>query len=34
MIPGQRHLCMEERTQTAWLHEILSPHVQELAVVG
>jgi hypothetical protein len=34
MIPGQRHLCMEEGTQSAWLHEILSPHVQELAVVG
>jgi predicted NBD/HSP70 family sugar kinase len=27
MIPGQRHLCMEEGTQSAWLYEILSPHV-------
>ena len=34
MIPGPRHLCIEEGTQSAWLYEILSPHVQELAVVG
>ena len=34
MIPGQRHLCIEEGTQSGWLYEILSPHVQELAVVS
>jgi hypothetical protein len=34
MIPGQRHVCMEEGTQSAWLYEILRPHVQELAVVN
>lgn len=34
MIPGPRHLCIEEGTQSAWLYEILSPHVQELAVVN
>jgi transposase len=34
MIPGARHLCIEEGTQSAWLYEILSPHVQELAVVN
>jgi len=34
MIPGPRHLCIEEGTQSAWLYEILSPHVQELAVVS
>jgi len=32
-IPGQLHLCLEEGTQSAWLHELLSPYVQELAVV-
>jgi transposase len=31
-IPGQVHLCIEEGTQSAWLHEILSPHVAELVV--
>jgi transposase len=33
-IPQPRHLCMEEGTQSAWLYEVLSPHVQELVVVG
>ena len=33
-IPRPRHLCFEEGTQSAWLHEILSPHVDELVVVG
>jgi transposase len=33
-IPRPRHLCIEEGTQSAWLHEILSPHVDELVVVG
>jgi hypothetical protein len=33
-IPRPRHLCFEEGTQSAWLHEILAPHVDELVVVG
>lgn len=33
-IPKPRHLCMEEGTSSAWLHELLSPHVDELVVVG
>jgi hypothetical protein len=33
-IPRPRHLCFEDGTQSAWLHEILSPHVDELVVVG
>jgi transposase len=32
-IPRRRHLCLEEGTQSAWLHEVLSPHVDEIAVV-
>lgn len=32
-IPGRRHVCLEEGTQSAWLYEILSPHVDEVAVV-
>jgi transposase len=32
-IAGQRHLCMEEGAQSAWLYEILEPHVDELVVV-
>jgi transposase len=31
-IPGGIHLCLEEGTQSAWLHELLSPHVAELVV--
>ena len=31
-IPGRRHLCLEEGAQSAWLHELLSPHVEELIV--
>jgi len=31
-IPGRRHLCLEEGTQSAWLHELLAPHVDELVV--
>jgi hypothetical protein len=27
--PGRLHLCLEEGTQSAWLNEILSPHVAE-----
>jgi transposase len=31
-IPGKRHVCMEEGTQSAWLYEILSPHAEEVVV--
>src|SRR5574341_1541771 len=31
-IHGRVHLCLEEGTQSAWLHELLSPHVAELVV--
>jgi len=31
-IPGQRHLCLEEGTQSAWLCELLGPHVADLVV--
>jgi len=34
MIPGQKHLVFEEGTQSAWLYEILSPHVDEAVVAG
>ena len=30
---GTKRLCLEEGTHASWLHEILSPHVQELVVV-
>jgi len=32
-IPGRRHLCTEENSQSQWLYEILSPHVDDLAIV-
>lgn len=31
-IPGRVHLCLEEGTQSAWLHELLKPHVAEIVV--
>jgi transposase len=31
-IPGNKHVCLEEGTQSAWLYEILSPHAQEVVV--
>jgi transposase len=31
-IEGHRHLCIEEGTQSAWLNEVLGPHVAELVV--
>jgi len=34
VIPGRKHLCVEEGTQSSWLYEILRPHVAELVVVG
>jgi transposase len=33
-IPGQRHVCVEEGTQSAWIYEILSPHADEIVVSG
>jgi hypothetical protein len=33
-IPRPRHLCLEEGNQSAWLHQVLSPHVDELVVAG
>lgn len=33
VLPGRRHLCLEEGTQSQWLSEILSPHVHDLTVV-
>jgi transposase len=32
-IGGTRHLCLEEGTQSAWLYEVLEPHVDEIVVV-
>jgi hypothetical protein len=32
-IAGQRHVCFEEGTQSAWLHELLRPHVVEIVVM-
>jgi transposase len=34
MVAGSRHLILEEGTQSGWLHELLSPHVDELVVTG
>lgn len=31
-IGGRVHLCLEEGAQSAWLYEILEPHVEELVV--
>ncbi|MHC4219705.1 MAG: transposase [Planctomycetota bacterium] len=33
-LAGRKHLCLEEGTQSAWLYEILSPHVEEILVAG
>jgi transposase len=32
-IPGRRHLCIEEGTQSQWFYEIFSNHVHDLAIV-
>jgi len=32
-VPSRRHICLEEGTQSAWLHELLSPHAEEVVVV-
>jgi len=34
MIPGRKHLVLEEGLQSAWLYETLSPHVDEIVVTG
>jgi transposase len=31
-IPGKKHVCLEEGTQSAWIYEILSPHAEEVIV--
>lgn len=31
-IAGDRHLCMEEGTQSEWLYEILEPHAKQIVV--
>jgi len=31
-IAGERHVCMEEGTQSEWLHEILQPHAKRIVV--
>jgi hypothetical protein len=33
-VAGKRFLLMEEGTQSAWLYEVLSPHVEKLVVMG
>jgi len=33
-IAGRKHLCLEEGVRSAWLYEILSPHVEEIVVAG
>ena len=32
MIPGRKHLALEEGLQSAWLYETLSRHVDEIVV--
>jgi transposase len=32
LVPGTKHLCLEEGTEAEWLAEILKPHVDELVV--
>jgi transposase len=31
-VPGRTHLCLEAGTQSGWLYEVLSPHVDEIVV--
>lgn len=33
-IPGSKYLCLEEGTQSNWLYEILSPHVEKIVAAG
>jgi hypothetical protein len=32
-IAGERHVCLEEGTQSSWLYEVLAPHAAEVVVV-
>jgi hypothetical protein len=34
LIPGHKHVVLEEGTQSAWLHELLTPHAEEVVVAG
>ena len=31
-LPGRKHVCLEEGTQSAWVYELLKPHVEEIVV--
>lgn len=31
-VPGRRHVCLEEGTQSAWLYEVLRPHAEDVKV--
>jgi len=33
-VDGQRHVCLEEGTQSEWLYELLRPHAEEVVVVS
>ena len=33
-LAGRKHLCLEEGAESAWLYEILRPHVDEIVVAG
>ena len=33
-IPGNKHVCLEEGTQSAWIYEILAPYATEIVVVA
>jgi transposase len=32
-VKGQRFVCIEEGTQSEWVHELLEPHVEDLIVI-
>ena len=32
-VGGERHVCLEEGTQSSWLYEVLEPHAAEVVVV-
>ena len=32
LVAGERHICLEEGTQSSWLYEVLSPHAAEVVV--
>jgi transposase len=31
-VAGQRHVCLEEGTQSAWIYELIKPHVETVTV--